>query len=266
MKLYGYQKKLARTVRQGKNIILQAPTGAGKTMASLWPFLQNWAADENHLPRKCVYSVPMRVLANQFDAEYNKIVHEEMLIPSPPKIKRQTGEYKEDTEFRADMTFATIDQLLSGWLMSPYSLPKQLGNLNAGAFVGSYLIFDEFHLFEPDSTLPTTLQMLKTLNGISPFVLMTATFSKEMLEKLAHHLNAEAFLLTEEMLAEIPAQKKERRFYTATASMTFKDEDKKVWAEQTAVSHILQTHKDQTIAKPRTLVVCNQVERAQAVY
>ncbi|MCP4421813.1 MAG: CRISPR-associated helicase Cas3', partial [Chloroflexi bacterium] len=181
-------------------------------------------------------------------------------------VKKQTGEYKDDPEFCADMTFATIDQVLSGWLMSPYSLPRRLGNMNAGAFVGSYLIFDEFHLFDPDSTLPTTLQMLKTLNGISPFVLMTATFSKEMLEKLAHHLDAEAFLLTEEMLAEIPAQKKERRFYTTAVPMTFKDENKKVWAEQTAVSHIIQTHKDQTIAKPRTLVVCNQVERAQAVY
>ena len=266
MKLYGYQEELARSVRQGKNIILQAPTGAGKTMASLWPFLQNWAADENHLPRKCIYAVPMRVLANQFDAEYNKIIKEEMLIASPPGIKKQTGEYKDDPEFRADMTFATIDQVLSGWLMSPYSLPKRLGNMNAGAFVGSYLIFDEFHLFDPDSTLPTTLQMLKTLNGISPFVLMTATFSKEMLEKLAHHLNAEAFLLTEEMLAEIPAQKKDRRFYTTTSPMTFKDDDKRIWADETAVSHIIQTHQGQTIDKPRTLVVCNQVERAQAVY
>ena len=125
MELYEYQREVARHMRQGKSIILQAPTGAGKTMAALWPFLQNWAANENRLPRKCVYAVPMRVLANQFDADYNKTVNEDMLIAFPPEIKRQTGEYKEDAEFRADMTFATIDQVLSGWLMAPYSLPRR---------------------------------------------------------------------------------------------------------------------------------------------
>ncbi len=266
MKPYKYQNQIADLVRQGKNIILQAPTGSGKTFASLWPFYIGWAARQSQMPQKCVYAVPMRVLANQFEEEVNRLVTEEMRFKTLPAVKKQTGEYREDPEFRSDITFATIDQVLSGWLMAPYNLPRRLGNLNAGAFVGSYLIFDEFHLFDPDSTLPTTLQMLKTLNGVSPFILMTATFSKEMLEKLARHLNAEPFLLTEAMLAEIPAQNKERRFYTADSPMTFKDEEKRIWAEDTAVARILQTHKEQTIAKPRTLVVCNQVERAQAVY
>ncbi len=266
MKLYGYQKQIARLVREGKNIILQAPTGAGKTMAALWPFLVGWADQSASIPRKCVYAVPMRVLANQFQADYDRIVHEDLLLVNPPHVAKQTGEYKEDPEFYADITFATIDQVLSSWLMTPYSLSQRLGNLNAGAFVGSYLIFDEFHLFDPDSTLPTTLQMLKTLNGISPFVLMTATFSKEMLAKLAQYLNAKAFLLDDDLLTEIPAQNKERCFYTTAVPLTYKTEDKKIVAEPTAVSHILQTHQAQTIAKPRTLVVCNQVERAQAVY
>ena len=263
---YRYQQKIASLVKQGKNVILQAPTGAGKTLASLWPFLQNWAADENFVPRKCVYAVPMRVLANQFNAEYNYLVYEKIGIPCPPASKRQTGEYKEDPEFRADVTFATIDQVLSSWLLAPYSLSRRQGNLNAGAFVGSYLVFDEFHLFDPDSTLPTTLQMLKYLKGVSPFILMTATFSGDMLEKLAKHLEAEVFLLEPEELAEIPAQNKERRFYTMDEPMTFKDEGKKAQANDTAVTRILQTHQTQTIPKPRTLVVCNQVERAQAVY
>ncbi len=267
MKLYDYQIQIAELIQSGKNIILQAPTGAGKTFAALWPFLEAWDRDkDNFVPQKCIYSVPMRVLANQFLAEYDTIVNEKMILAYPPKIARQTGEYKEDAEFRADMTFATIDQVLSGWLMAPYSLPRRLGNLNAGAFVGSYLVFDEFHLFDPDSTLPVTLQMLKTLNGISPFILMTATFSKEMLESLAHHLDAEPFLLTEAMLKEIPAQRKDRRFYTAAVPMTIKGDDKVVHANETAVSHILTTHQAQPQDKPRTLVVCNQVERAQAIY
>lgn len=266
MRPYTYQNKIADLVRQGKNIILQAPTGAGKTFASLWPFYKGWATTQSRMPRKCIYAVPMRVLANQFEEEVNRLVTEEIRFKTPPIVKKQTGEYKLDKEFCADITFATIDQVLSSWLMAPYSLPQRLGNLNAGAFIGSYLIFDEFHLFDPDSTLPTTLQMLKTLKGISPFILMTATFSREMLEKLARYLNAEAFLLTDEMLTDIPAQNKERRFYTAAAPLTFKNEDKWIEASETVVADILQIHQAQTQNKPRTLVVCNQVERAQAVY
>ncbi|MBK8933533.1 MAG: hypothetical protein IPM76_14700 [Chloroflexi bacterium] len=121
---------------------------------------------------------------------------------------RQTGEYREDPEFRAAITFATIDQVLSSWLMHPYSLSARKGNLNTGAFVGSYLIFDEFHLFDPDSMLPTTLHMLKTLKGVSPFVLMTATFSQEMLQELAQELGATAVLLSPDDLQKIPSQHK----------------------------------------------------------
>lgn len=260
--LYSYQERFRELMLDGRSIILQAPTGSGKTRAALTPFLDTfWDAPSSIFPKKCVYVVPMRVLANQFTEETRqKAERYERIHKRQLKVGRQTGEYREDPEFREKLTFATIDQVLSSWLMSPYSLPRRLGNLNAGAFVGSYLVFDEFHLFDPDSTLPTTLHMLKTLKDISPFVLMTATFSKEMLEKLAGHLNAVAFLLTDEMLGEIPAQKKERRYTTMASPLTYKDEDKQVQAEATAVSHILQTHQT------RTLVVCNQVERAQAVY
>lgn len=257
MELYTYQKRVAKLIREGKNIILQAPTGAGKTMTALWPFLVGWAANSVTMPRKAVYAVPMRVLANQFDEEYKKIVYEEMLLQNPPTIKRQTGEYREDPEFHRDLTFATIDQVLSSWLLRPYSQSKRKWNINAGAFVGSYLIFDEFHLFDPDSTLPTTLQMLKTLNGISPFLLMTATFSQEMLKMLATELNAEAILLDEEELVDIPAQKKTRTFHVVEQPLV--DED------ALFVDKIVQTHLGQN-GRQRSLVVCNQVERAQLVY
>src|SRR5690606_23018608 len=116
----------------------------------------------SELPRKLIYSVPMRVLANQFYKE-DKHLLQLMRITNEPKISLQTGEYREDPSFEKDMIFATIDQVLSSWLMHPYSLSGRKGNINAGALVGSYLVFDEFHLFAPDSTLPTTLQMLKTL-------------------------------------------------------------------------------------------------------
>lgn len=258
MKLYDYQKRVAGLVRDGRSIILQAPTGAGKTRASLWPFLQAWAAGRTDVPKKCVYSVPMRVLANQFTEETSHLVYKEMLIEKPPKVEIQTGERPKDPEFKADLTFATIDQVLSSWLLHPYSLSGRQGNLNAGAFVGSYLVFDEFHLFNPDSTLPTTLHLLQTLRAISPFILMTATFSQAMLEELAAVLGAEPFLLTPADLAEIPAQRKER---------TFALSDVPLLQEGVAqIDPVLEQHQAQPEPYRRSLVVFNQVERAQRFY
>jgi CRISPR-associated endonuclease/helicase Cas3 len=67
VELYEYQKRVAEHVEAGRSVILQAPTGAGKTIAALWPFLNHFGREEaNLLPRKCIYSVPMRCLANQF--------------------------------------------------------------------------------------------------------------------------------------------------------------------------------------------------------
>jgi CRISPR-associated endonuclease/helicase Cas3 len=258
VKPYPYQNRIADLVRQGKNIILQAPTGSGKTFAALWPFYKGWAASQSQMPQKCVYAVPMRVLANQFEEEVNRLVNEEMRFKRPPIVKKQTGEYKDDPEFHADITFATIDQVLSSWLMHPYSLSARKGNLNAGAFVGSYLIFDEFHLFNPDSTLPTTLHLLKMLKGISPFVLMTATFSQDMLHELARELGATAVLLTDNDLQNLPSQQKERTFYTADQPLVGDDGP---FVDQIVTTHLAQASDDQ-----RSLVVCNQVERAQRVY
>ncbi|MCZ7668788.1 MAG: CRISPR-associated helicase Cas3' [Chloroflexi bacterium] len=202
--------------------------------------------------------MPMRVLANQFTEEIGaKAASYSRLHKRDITVKRQTGEYREDPEFQRDLTFATIDQVLSSWLLRPYSQSKRKWNINAGAFVGSYLIFDEFHLFDPDSTLPTTLQMLKTLNGISPFLLMTATFSKGMLHELAQELDAEPILLGDADLADIPSQNKIRTFHTIERPLVADD--------GIFIEKIIETHVAQN-GRSRSLVVCNQVERAQMVY
>lgn len=200
----------------------------------------------------------MRVLANQFEADVRQLVTEQLRFRTVPAVKKQTGEFKDDPCFEADITFATIDQVLSSWLIRPYSLSKRKGNLNAGAFVGSYLIFDEFHLFDPDSTLPTTLHMLKTLNKVSPFLLMTATFSKEMLDDLAAELDATPILLTDADLDDIPSTNKERYFRTAEQHLVFED--------NVVVAQIVKSHLSQPAGDRRSIVVCNQVERAQRVY
>lgn len=250
MGLYPHQKRVNDLVREGKNVILTAPTGSGKTRAALHPFL--WALDnQGYLPSKCIYSVPMRILANQFIREYKEIVQKYGLATGHSDLRAgiQTGEQQGDREFASNLIFATIDQTLSSYLLTPYSLPRRLGNINAGALVGAYLVFDEFHLYDPNSTLPTTLHMLKQLNGITPFVLMTATFSTSLVEELAHELNCEIVPKTEEerqAILGIQSQQKIHRYHVADTPLN---------AEQ-----VLERHRG------RSIVICNQVERTQQLY
>ncbi len=220
---YLYQERITQLILEGKKVILQAPTGAGKTFAAIRPFLYS-LKDERDFPRKCIYSVPMRVLAKQFVSEYQdrvaeraKQLHIEPRYPGAPYVDIQTGEQGNDPNFEATLTFATIDQVLSSFLISPYGTPRRQANINAGAVVGAYLVFDEFHLFDPESTLPTTLEMLRMLRAVTPFLLMTATFSTAMLKELAKWLDAEIVGSTPAEQAEfaaLPSQCKIRRYHT----------------------------------------------------
>src|SRR5690606_30728118 len=152
-----------------------------------------------NFPLECVYTVPMRVLANQLPVEYREIVREyNIQYRKNMPVTIQTGEDAGDPEFKSDLIFTTIEQTLSHILTYPYCVSKRQANLHAAAVMGAYLVFDEFHLLDPISTLPTTLAMLKMLNGVTPFMLMTATFSGTMLGELAQELNAEVIPATPE--------------------------------------------------------------------
>lgn len=257
MRLYPYQKRVAQYIRQGKSVILQAPTGTGKSLAALWPFLEAWDRNQpESFPRKCIYSVPMQVLANQFVQDINQMVTEQMLFAEPPGVTIQTGDQPQDPKLEKDLIFATIDQSLSSALAVPYSLSTGMANLNAGAFYASYLVFDEFHLFPladengAEGALTTTLQLLMQLKGITPFVLMTATFSSTMLGELARLLEAEVVQVSLDEYQMIAAgavgMPRSRRYIRHECQLS---------AEAVLASH-----------KKRSIVICNQVKRAQELF
>ena len=248
MRLYDYQIQVSQHLQSGRSVILQAPTGAGKTLAALWPYLEAWdRGNARFFPRKCIYSVPMRTLANQFVDEIQKLTENDMILAENPTISIHTGEHPNDPKFESDLIFTTIDQTLSSFLGIPYSLSLGQSNLNAGAVASSYLIFDEFHLFPPQA-LATTLQMLKMLNGITPFLLMTATFSQTMLAELSNTLNAVVVTQGKGKIdfQSLPSQQKERRYHTVNHPITAED--------------VLAQHKTRSIA------ICNTVQRAQDLY
>lgn len=260
-----FQREVLKAIAQGKNVILQAPTGAGKTNAALQPFIQNLEQGGNTLPYTCLYATPMRVLSTQFYEKYRTRIANidklrgttlakpyEYLKRNPISI--QTGEQQDDPQFESILTFCTIDQLLASFLGIPYSVDGRRANINVGAVVSSYLVLDEFHLYpliqkQNDTTCfgarTTTLSMLRLLQSTTRFILMTATFSNTLLNSLAKLLNAEIITITHKNLNLI-ANGRERIFEIASSGMS--------------VDSILDNHDK------CSLVICNTVQRAQEKY
>ena len=244
MTLYPFQERVFELISAGRSVVLQAPTGAGKTRAALYPFLSAWER-ETPFPRKCIYSVPLRVLADQFQEEYDGLVRR-YSFTRPLEVAIQTGARPEDTKLEGNLIFTTIDQTLSSFLNIPYSLGLGQGNINAGAVLSSYLVFDELHLFDPDTTLPTTLHLLRMLRGVVPFLVMTATFSTERVNALAKALDAEPLVLSPGEAAAIPSQGKTRRMHNVEDVLT--------------ADAVLKRHTE------RSVVICNTVDRAQSLF
>ena len=249
---YPYQKLVAEQILEGKSVILQAPTGAGKTRAALLPFIHAWQQNDSaQFPTKCIYIVPMRVLANQFFNETLQLSESfKRRFNHDLKVTIQTGERPEDKRFEGDLIFCTIDQFLSSYLTMPYSQPYRLANINAGVMVGAYIVLDEFHLLDPTATLPSTMYAIKRLSKVAPVLLMTATFSAEMLTGLANDIGATPILISpdEAHVINTRGNQPERKRFWHTS-------DQPLNANAVITNH-----------KHRTLAICNTVRRARELY
>lgn len=247
---YNFQIEVAEhLLHKRNNVILQAPTGSGKTGTALFPFLYAWQ-HKLAFPRKCLYAVPLRVLTEQFKDVADTVIRS-WPDARKPRICLQTGEQQEDTRFEGDLIFTTIDQVISSALSVPYSLSNQLANLNAGAVFSSYLVCDELHLFpinrqNAEGALATLIELLSTFGDTFPFLLMTATLSEQMLKVLGRELNAKRVVVSEKELADIDSQQKIRRYHVVDIALNARS--------------ILEQHHTRSIA------ICNQVQRASDLY
>jgi CRISPR-associated endonuclease/helicase Cas3 len=268
-RLRPFQQRVFDTlIRKKRNVILQAPTGAGKTQAALSPFVHNLAHEDNALPLTCRYAVPQRVLANQFFRDYEHLAGK--IDQSAPTrledvyrqigcraVAVQTGEQPDDEQMEAALTFCTIDQLLVSFLGTPSGLGLKRANLNVAGVFGSYLVLDEFHLYplsEDGSVFgarTTVLQMLRLLKETTPFILMTATFSTPLLQRLATLLDAEVISVTDQHELEELVPGRARTFWRSEMHMDARE--------------IVREHRERARNKC-TLVVCNTVARAQHMY
>lgn len=249
---FKYQQEVAEAILNGKNVILQAPTGAGKTLASIMPFII--ANEEEHnFPKKLIYSTPRRTLVNSLFNDISEEINKGK-FKNKYNVTIQTGESKEDRYFNGDIVFTTFDQSLSSVLSMPISLSNRLANINVAAVLSSYLIFDEFHLFDLEGSYTTTVLLLEKLKEIVPFCIMTATLSNKRTNDLADKLDAKVIRADQkEYLDDIVTQKgKERRIYV---------KNKPINAEE-----IFNLHKKIKGNSKKSIVMCNRVDNSQKIY
>lgn len=71
---YQYQERVASEVLAGKNAVLVAPTGAGKTLAALAPFF--YAKHQGQpLADRVLYALPLRSLASALHRSISTVHH-----------------------------------------------------------------------------------------------------------------------------------------------------------------------------------------------
>ena len=248
---YDYQAEVAAHLLAGKNVILSVPTGAGKTWASIMPFL--FARQENlDFPQKMIYSLPLRALCNSISEDVNKAIKNTAF---DGLTSVQTGEFSDDKYFEKDIIFSTIDQTLSNFLCFPLPLSQRQANINAGALIGCYLVFDEFHLLDGQRSMATALGMLRMLGRLSRFCIMTATLSDDFMDKLQGALNNVEIVTLDSFDEDI----------SKIGSLIVpegKTSKKKIEIAEGVIraKEIKENHDDKTI------VICNRVETAQRVY
>src|SRR5579885_84367 len=214
---YEYQVQVAELLFSGRNVLLRAPTGAGKTWSVLAPFFySDWPTP----PSRLIYALPLRTLAQSVYREAREaagslghpidgITRDSREIVSP-FVTLQTGEQPDDPFFdRGRIIVTTYDQLLSGILCGPYSLSGRLHNVNAAAIAGALVVFDEFHLMSPDKAFLTAAAALRAFRDLCQSVWMTATATSPLEQILCKALDTACVPKTaeetEHMMASLPS-------------------------------------------------------------
>jgi len=253
-----YQERVEELLHAGDSVILRVPTGAGKTWAAVAPFLYS-LADRRRIADRLLYALPLRSLASSLHSTvYEKMagVFGEVSAAGnnrqyPDGLRYcslQIGGQKDDVFFHSDVVFTTIDQLLSSYLFLPVSLPDRVGNVNAGALIGSLVVFDEIHLLDSSVALGTVIEMLDRLRGVCQFVLMTATTSDKAISWLAKRLGAASVSVADAEIRALPSQRTKQRMWRWSADQ--------IHADTLVVQH----------TGGRTIVLLNSVRKAQDVF
>ena len=259
---YGYQ---ARIARDGLPSVVRAPTGTGKTGVMLaWVWRRLHGPRPAGTPRRLVYALPQRSLADQVAAEArgwlaNLGLTEEVALHVVMGGRGETqGEWRENMHLPAIM-IGTVDSLVSKALNRGYGIGRAIFPIDFALVTnGAQWIIDEIRLC-PEST--TTLRQLAAfaakLGTAEPFgvTCMSAAASDGLLTTVDNPAVGETVEIlpgerTGELAARLGAERTVRRLKAEPGD------------SRTIAAAVRELHRPDTL----TLVVLNTVQAAREVY
>lgn len=182
------RKALRETVElleEGKNVILRAPTGYGKT--TLTRVLAN-ATDLGYFDR-VIHVLPLRSIVQDL---YNKLRQDvQRGVIKTKSVAAQDMDFSDSPFFIQKVTVTTLDTFVLNLFKLPaIEIGKAFQNLGAhyelprGMIYSSVVLFDEFHLLgEEGRPLTAGLSAIKALTTAGvPVIVMSATLDHKLEE------------------------------------------------------------------------------------
>ncbi|MEW1908217.1 CRISPR-associated endonuclease Cas3'' [Kitasatospora sp. NPDC085895] len=167
---YPYQSKLAA---DGLPALLQAPTGAGKTVAAVLPWLhRRLAGEDGGTPRRLVLVLPRQCVADQTFARVGRWLERldltgEVGLHLLAGAAAQEGAWRRRPE-RTAILIGTHDMVLSRALMRGYADTRTMAPVSYGLLhTDTQWVFDELHLLGPGLSTGIQLQRLREKLGTS---------------------------------------------------------------------------------------------------
>lgn len=259
---HGYQ---ARIARDGLPAVVKAPTGTGKTgviLAWLWRRLSEQHRDGT--PRRLIYALPQRSLAEQVAGEARKWLERLDLSENVALHVVMGGRGETQGDWRQDMHLSaivvgTVDSLVSKALNRGYGIARAMFPVDFALTTnGAQWVIDEIQLCPESATTLRQLAGFATKYGTAePFALtcMSATVPPGLLETVDNSvIDGIVDIRPEERAGELEVRLK--------AARTVRRLDADPGNYRVIATVARERHRAGTL----TLVVLNTVDAARQVY
>jgi len=244
--LYPFQKEVFENLNnQRYPLLIKAPTGSGKTEGILASFLAQFLENRFYIAPRLIYVLPMRVLVNSTAQRIKKYVEN---ISPLISVKIQHGDVPDAPFFIADVVITTLDQFVYGFARASQQVGHHI-DMPAGAIASSLVVFDEAHMYRDEFTFSIMRAIMEILyESKIPFVVMTATMPESLEKSLFENIKDYSKIIGEDVVS---------------SKLQIKICDEPLYANNEVNIDDELLGK---IKKKKTLIVLNQVKRAQKVY